>query len=53
MVKQLSIYGGGTEGSEWVACSAKVFGPDVPKWWRRFDPNRIFDTLQAASDAVG
>jgi len=48
--KEVKICGGGTEGEEYVACSAKVMPTD--KWWRHFDKNKIFETIQEAIDSL-
>ena len=43
--------GGGTEGEEYVACSAKVM-LESEKYWRLFAGNKVFSNIQAAIDSL-
>jgi hypothetical protein len=49
--KKVVMVGGGSEGEEYLACSAKVMTPEG-KWWRRFEGENVFTSVQEAIDNV-
>jgi hypothetical protein len=51
MDKTVKSYGGGTEGEEYVACSAKVMTPET-KWNRHVDSSKLFTSIQEAINSL-
>jgi hypothetical protein len=50
MTESKTVWGGGSEGEEWIRCTQKVM--PVNPWWRRFPANKIFSTLQGAMNDI-
>jgi hypothetical protein len=44
------VQGGGSEGDEFIACSAKVLLES--QWWRNFPASKVFTSIQSAINSL-